>query len=158
MSICIAIIPPKPAIDAIQRAMETYAPYLSTKTPQTDWYIPLVIGDIPPVMTPLRQSFHQTIKILSIGEGETPLELWARIQLTPGLADLRKSLAARMKISGSIIEESSVFVPHIHLGSFATLPPLGIIDTPLAHMFSLHEAHIIQTEPYEILGSIPLTA
>ncbi len=157
MSICIAIIPPASAIQAIKNAMDLYTPYMGEKTLDTTWHISMVGGDITPITTALRQSFHQTLRILSIGEGDEALQLWARTQSTPGLIALQQSLTARMRMSGSVLAETSPFVPHIYLGSFEKVPPLGIIDTPLSVMFSLREAHIIQTEPYEILGSIPLT-
>lgn len=157
MSICIAIIPPASAIDAIKRAMEPYAKYIGNTAPESTWHIPLVTGDMEPATAPLRLSFHQTLRILSIGEGEEAMQLWARIQPTPGLTALQKSFVSRMKISGSIVEDSTPFVPHIYLGSFEKTPPFGIIDTPLSIMFSIREASIIQTDPYEILGSIPLT-
>jgi 2'-5' RNA ligase len=157
MSICIAIIPPKAAIQAIRSAMHPYSKHLTNAELDTNWHIPLVTGDLAPITKPLRLPFHQTIRILSIGEGEEKMQLWARIQPTLGLTALQESLTARMKISGGIVDDSIPFTPHIYLGSFEQTPPLGIIDTPLSITFSIPEAHILQTDPYEILGTIPLT-
>ncbi len=154
MSICIAIIPPAPAIKAIREAIQPYIPHMENVTPESSWHIGLVFGSSVPSIEPLRQSFHQTLRVLSIGEGEERMQLWASVQHTPGLTALREETKIRIN---SVAYDILPFHPHIYLGSFTKIPSFGIIDTPLSISFSIRELSILQTDPYEILGTIPLT-
>lgn len=152
MSIAIGIIPPESAREAIRAALRSYADHLDTKTPEDTWYIPLVLTNSLPTIAPLRQAFHQTLRLLSIGEGDEKETLWARVQETPALESLRTSAIEHLQLS-----DASLIPAHISLGSFATTPAFGIIDTPLGVTFNIKELALIQIDPYEIITTIPLT-
>ena len=146
--IYIAIIPPKQAIEAIRSAMGHYTSHMKNVADESTWHMPLVIVPTAPPTAPLRQSFHQTVRILSIGEGEKSGSLSVRVQQSPGLTALQASFS----------KEATLCIPQIYLGSFETVPPFGILDTPLAFTLSIRELNILQTDPYEILGTIPITS
>lgn len=147
MSIRIAIIPPKQVIDKIKDALLPYSASLSFQSNENTWHIPLSTLQHMPSLTPIRHSFHQTLRILSIGEGQEKMSLSVRIQQSPSLT----TLIASLPING--IHSA----PEIFLGSFEQVPAFGILDTPLTITFSVRELAVIQTDPYEIIGTIPIT-
>lgn len=158
MSIYIAIIPPQKAIDAIKKASSQYMEYLHERIPENSWHIPLLEIPTPPNQAPLKQAFHQTIRILSIGKGEDKGSLYVRVQMTPSIAALRTSIGQHLKQQDMLVLYSKDFTPHIYLGSFETMPTFGIIDIPLAMTINIQKLSIIQTDPYEILGSIDIVS
>ncbi len=133
-----------------------YKEYLEQMAPEATWHVPLVSVSSPPPNEPLRQPFHQTMRILSIGEGDKKGSLWIRFQINPSIIALRDSLLAQLQPT-TIVADSPSFVPHIYLGSFANIPSFGILDTPLTDTFSIHELHVIQPDSHEIIASIPIT-
>ncbi len=147
MSICIAIIPPKPVIDKIRGALQAYSSTMNVVSPENTWHIPLCATPHVPELATIRQSFHQTLRMLSIGEGEVKGSLAVRIQQSPSLEALIASLPI----------QNTAAVPELFLGSFEQVPALGIIDTPLALTFNIRELTVIQTDPYEIIGTIRVT-
>ncbi|MDA1168823.1 MAG: hypothetical protein O3A36_00625 [bacterium] len=147
MSLRIAIIPPKQVIDKITDALLPYSASLSFQSNDNTWHIPLSTLQHMPSLTPIRHSFHQTLRILSIGEGQDQMSLSVRIQQSPSLTALIASLP----------NKSTLCVPEILLGSFEQVPAFGILDTPLTITFSVRELAVIQIDPYEIIGTIPIT-
>lgn len=144
----IAIIPPKQAIHAIKDALQPYSSQLSAAQPEHTWHIPLCTLEHMPGLMPIRHSFHQTLRLLSIGEGTDKMSLSVRVQQSPSLTSLIASLPT----------EATPCVPEIFLGSFEQMPAFGILDAPLNITFSVRELAVIQTNPYEILGIIPVTS
>ena len=144
----IAIIPPKQVINAIKDALQPYSSQLAAMQPENTWHIPLCTLQDMPSLTPIRHSFHQTLRLLSIGEGSEKMSLSVRIQQSPSLTSLIASLPT----------EVTPCVPEILLGSFDHMPAFGILDTPLNITFSVRELAVIKTDPYEILGTIPVTS
>jgi len=107
-----------------------------------------------PTEKPLRQAFHQTLRILSVGKEGDAMSLRVFLQTTPSLMTLLESLQKHLDKQNISATYPQDFTPNIHLGTFATIPAFGIINTPLALTFSVQKLHIIQTEPYEVLGTI----
>ncbi len=157
MNTCIAIVPPRQALSAIERAMEHYAPYISNGADTSSWYIPLAFIPEHAAISPLKHPYVQILTILSLGEGDVPGQLWARIQDTPGLQELRKKVIAHVLSHRIPVLSDNSFLPHIFLGAFSSMPPLGIIDTPVRISFPIREAALVQVSPYEIIGQVPLT-
>lgn len=157
MNTCLAIVLPKQALAAIERALAPYAPYISTATDASSWYIPLAFIPEHTAIPELKHPYVHIVTILSLGEGEVKGQLWARIQETAGLQNLRKKVIEHVLSHGIPVSSDNSFVPHIYLGTFSSIPPLGITDTPVRISFPIREAALIQENPYEIIANIPLT-
>ncbi len=157
MNTCLAIVPPRQALFAIERAMGPYSPYLHTSTDAASWYIPLAFIPDDASIAPLKHPYVQIATILSLGEGKVPGQLWAHIKNSPGIQKLRASVVSHVLSHRIPVSSDMPFIPHINLGTFAAMPPLGISDTPVNISFPIREAALVRVSPYEIVGQVPFT-
>ena len=87
---------------------------------------------------------------------EMEAEGYAR-EVTRQVQELRKKVIAHVLSHRVPVLSENSFLPHIFLGAFSSMPPLGIIDTPVRISFPIREAALVQVSPYEIIGQVPLT-
>lgn len=166
MNACIAIMPPEAAIQAIEDAMRPYMDRMASVVPKNRWYVPLVsiqeqedrLRAFSAAPGPIHEQYTQTVKILSIGEGKDPLQLWAYLQTTPGILEFRKSIIAYLAENTiATIPDTKEFIPHIFLGAYEQVSTLGIPDSPIQITCPVQEIFLLHIDPYEVLGSIPVT-
>ncbi len=174
MNTFIALSLPEAASQAIQNAMRTYQTAIPVPVSKQRWHCTILfLGDceIPDsareeLFKPLRQKFHPSITILSLGEHVPTQQLWAYVQQSPAIAQLRHELIDRVRACGIAIPVSELareFIPHINLGKIVRTDAIALSDVPVKTLFSPKELRVLTSnpalteEPYEQLGIIPLT-
>lgn len=173
MSIFIAFTIPQDSIVRIRESMRLYQDSLVQSVSQDKWHCTMLyLGDISlpqealiSFMKPVRQTFHPVVKVLSLGQGKAAHQLWAYVQPSQLLDEIRLELQERAQRTGIFLPEGSrEFIPHINVGNLQEQTgAIAIPDAPVSTHFSLRELVILKSNPsepnapYEQLGIIPVT-
>lgn len=167
---------PERARAPILEAAQTYFPqYLEKFIASSDWHVTLAfLGDIVNptqylgrLSRPLPQAFVPTVSVTHIGRGLQRNQLWAYIQPSQSLTQLRAELLERLgeiRFPTPHRLRQERFVPHIRIAKFYHMArPLGMSDAAVMTTFAVHALSVYRSElhpegaQHSALATIPLS-
>ncbi|MEK7557235.1 MAG: RNA 2',3'-cyclic phosphodiesterase [Patescibacteria group bacterium] len=163
---------PEPVKTRLQEtAKSSFGQYIERIVPAEQWHLTLFFfGDVRNhaqylgrLTLPLKEAFVPTITISHIGRGKARDQLWAYVNPTPALLNLREALNERLrKIHFPRPVEFRSFHPHIRLAKFyPVVRRLGIADVPHRTAYAIREAYLYRStlaphgSTYTIEATIP---
>lgn len=115
---------------------------------------------VPELAKPMPQTSVATIKISHVGIAPNKRQLWAFVEQTKQLSDLRQQVVSRLE--GLALEhDNKEFLPHINLGDLKPEADRLQADKMLSVSYVVNEIFVYQSAPgaakYRELGQINLS-
>lgn len=164
---------PEALSPALQAALDHFPQYIERVVPPAVRHLTFVwIGErefytryLTLMARPLPQAYVPAVTLTHVGRGGAHNQLWAYVQASPVLANLRLQLIARLKRIHMILPANVYrpFVPHIKLARLYRMAGrFALPEVPVSASFIIREIHLYRSETtpsgpnYVIERTIPL--
>lgn len=164
------------SLKSVQASFQEYQQYISSPITPAKWHLTILyLGEInnpkqyySRLRKPVSLSFVPTVRITHIGRGLNKHQLWAYVEDSVILNNIRGELVRRLKSMrfnfADTTELGDGFVPHIAIANlFRMAGGVGLADYPLTLSFAVTQAHIFrstlagESTTYHIEDTIPFT-